>query len=51
MVVPSLVFFIALPVLMRRGLQFVPALLLACAITAVAYVAWIAVSRGLGFTV
>lgn len=49
-VVPSLVFFIALPVLMRSGLQFVPALLLACAITAVAYAAWIAAARGLGFT-
>lgn len=49
-VVPSIVFFVALPVLMRSGLQFAPALLLACAITAVAYAAWIAVARGLGFT-
>jgi hypothetical protein len=49
-VVPSLVFFVALPLLMRAGLAFVPALLLACAITALAYAAWIGVARALGFT-
>jgi hypothetical protein len=49
-VVPSLVFFIALPVLMRAGMVFVPALLVACAITAVAYAAWIGIARALGFS-
>jgi hypothetical protein len=50
-VVPSLVFFIALPLLLRSGLVFVPALLVACAITAVAYAAWIGLARALGLSV
>jgi hypothetical protein len=50
-VVPSLVFFIALPLLLRSGIVFAPALLLACAITAVAYAAWIGVARALGLSV
>ncbi len=49
-VLPSLVFFIALPLLMRSGLVFAPALLIACAITAVAYAAWIGIARAFGFT-
>lgn len=47
-IVPSLVFFVALPVGLRSGLGFVPALLIACCVTAVAYAAWIAAARVLG---
>lgn len=39
LVVPSLVFFIALPLLLKQGMQFWLALLLACAATAVGYAA------------
>jgi hypothetical protein len=48
-VLPSVVFFVALPVALRRGLDFWPALLVACAATALAYAAWIAAARRLGF--
>lgn len=41
-VLPSLIFFIALPTLIRSGLSFVPALLLSCVITALAYSAYAA---------
>jgi uncharacterized membrane protein (GlpM family) len=37
MVVPSLVLFISLPVFLRRGMDFWPALGAACALTVVAY--------------
>jgi hypothetical protein len=47
-VLPSLVFFVALP-LALRSIGFWPALALACALTAVAYSAWIGAARWLGF--
>lgn len=47
-VVPSLVFFVALP-LALRDLGFWPALALACAVTAAAYGVWIGGARLLGF--
>lgn len=47
-IVPSLVFFVVLPLGLRR-LDFWPALLLACAATAIAYAAWVWVARALGF--
>jgi uncharacterized membrane protein (GlpM family) len=47
-IVPSLVFFVALPVALRAGLGFTVSLLLACAVTAVAYGAWIWAARALG---
>jgi L-lactate permease len=47
-IVPSLVFFVALPVALRQGVDFWPALLLACAVTAVAYAAWVLTGRSLG---
>lgn len=47
-VVPSLVFFVALPVGLRSGLAFAPALALACALTALAYGAWVAAAHALG---
>ena len=40
-IVPSLVFFVVLPVALRHGVAFAPALLLACAATAFAYAAWV----------
>ena len=46
-VVPSVVFFVALPLLLR-SLGFWPSLVLACAVTALAYGVWIWVARRLG---
>ena len=45
---PSVVFFVALPLALRRGFGFWPSLLLACAATAAAYAAWVGVGRRLG---
>jgi hypothetical protein len=47
-VVPSVVFFVALPLGLRSDLGFWPALLLACAATAVAYAVWLLAARRLG---
>ncbi|HEU4691657.1 MAG TPA: DUF3147 family protein [Vicinamibacterales bacterium] len=49
-IVPSLVFFVVLP-LGLRSLDFWPALALACAATALSYAAWIAAARVLGFEI
>lgn len=46
-VVPSFVFFVALPVALR-SVGFWPALLFACAATAVAYGVWVLAARRLG---
>jgi hypothetical protein len=46
-IVPSLVFFVVLP-LTLRALGFWPALLVACAATALAYAAWVGAARKLG---
>lgn len=45
---PSLVFFVVLPVALGRGLAFVPALLLAAALTTAAYALWVGAARALG---
>ena len=47
-IVPSLVFFVVLPLALRGGVEFWPALLLACAATAVAYAGWIGAARAFG---
>lgn len=47
MVIPSLSFFIALPLLLKH-LKFYPSLLIAAAITAVAYFLWMMVIRKVG---
>ena len=47
-IVPSLVFFVVLPVALRRGVDFWPALLLACLSTGAAYAAWIWAVRRAG---
>ncbi len=46
-IVPSVVFFVALPLLLR-SLDFWPALLLACAATAVGYAIWVWLARRIG---
>jgi F0F1-type ATP synthase assembly protein I len=46
-IVPSLVFFVALPLLLRGGLTFWLSLLLASTATAVAYGAWVLTGRAL----
>jgi uncharacterized membrane protein (GlpM family) len=48
-VVPSLVFFVALPVFIDLGARVPLALVLASAATAVAYAAYLGAARGLGF--
>ena len=47
-IVPSLLFFVVLPVAVHRGVDFWPALGLACAATACAYGIWVAGARLLG---
>ena len=47
-VVPSLVFFVALPLALRGGMEFWPALGVACVATAAAYAAWLGAARALG---
>lgn len=47
-IVPSLVFFVAFPLALRR-FDFWPSLLLACAATALAYGIWVWAVRRLGF--
>ena len=47
-IVPSLVFFVVLPLALRT-LDFWPSLALACVATAVSYAAWIGTARLLGF--
>ncbi len=47
-VLPSLVFFLTLPLLLKLGLRFVPAMLLSSAIMALAYSVYTVVLRRLG---
>jgi uncharacterized membrane protein (GlpM family) len=47
-IVPSLVFFVVLP-LALRSFAFWPSLALACAATALSYAAWVGTARLLGF--
>lgn len=48
-IVPSLIFFVVLPLALRGGVAFWPALLLACGATALGYAVWIGAARRLGF--
>lgn len=48
-VVPSVVFFVALPLAMRK-MAFGWALLVACALTAVAYALWVWAARRIGLS-
>jgi hypothetical protein len=47
-VLPSLLFFLVLPLLLRAGFRFVPALALACAAMAAAYAGYAALLGRLG---
>jgi predicted permease len=47
-IVPSLVFFVVLPLALQRGVDFWPALLLACGATGVSYALWVLVGRRFG---
>lgn len=49
-VLPSLVFFIALPTFIKLGLGFVPALVLSCVVMALAYSAYAALLGRFGMT-
>jgi uncharacterized membrane protein (GlpM family) len=49
-IVPSLVFFVVLPLALRSDLSFWAALPLACAATALAYAAWVLLGRWLGLS-
>lgn len=48
-IVPSLAFFVALPLLIRAGIGVPPAIVGACAVTAVVYALYILGVRWLGF--
>ena len=48
-VVPSLLFFVVLPVALRGGVGFWPSLALACAVTAIGYAVWVWAATRLGF--
>jgi hypothetical protein len=50
-VLPSLLFFLLLPALLRAGVRFAPAMLVACAGMAVAYAAYAWVLRRLGVAI
>ena len=47
-VIPSLVFFIALPVLLKTGMNFWLSLILSCVITAISYFGYIILLKKLG---
>lgn len=47
-IVPSLVFFVVLPLALRGGIGFWPALLLACAAAGVSYAVWVWAGRRVG---
>jgi hypothetical protein len=49
-VAPSLPMFLLIPVLLRRGMGFWPALLLGCALTVVLYLAVVLIARRLGIS-
>ena len=50
-VLPSLLFFIALPLLLRTGLKFGVSLLFASAIMFVGYTIYVAIMKKMGFTI
>jgi uncharacterized membrane protein (GlpM family) len=47
-VVPSLVFFVVLPLALRSGVSFWVSLLLASAVTAASYAVWVWIARRVG---
>lgn len=47
-VLPSIVFFVALPLLLRSGLPFVASLALSCAVMALGYAGYVVTLRALG---
>lgn len=49
-VLPSLVFFLALPLLLKAGMSFTPALLLSCTVMIVTYWLYTLALRGLGIS-
>lgn len=51
LVLPSLTLLVALPLLLRKGVPFVPSLLIAVALTAASYTAMLAVLKWLGIEV
>ena len=51
MVLPSLTLFIALPILLRRGLPFAPSLLVSIALTVASYWAMVLILRRFGIEI
>ncbi len=51
LIVPSLAFFVALPLLIRLGIGVPLAIVAACAVTAVVYAAYVLGARWLGFDI
>ena len=50
-IVPSVVFLIALPVALRNGVGFIASITLAIVLTVVAYAIWIVVARAIGIKI
>lgn len=48
LVLPSLILFIALPLLLRRGVAFAPSLAIACALTVAGYFAMLVILKRFG---
>lgn len=48
LVLPSLILFVALPLMLRRGVAFAPALAASCALTVAGYFAMLALLKRLG---
>lgn len=51
LVLPSLVLFIALPILLKNGVSFYPSLALACALTAASYLLLLVAAKYLGISI
>lgn len=51
LVLPSLILFVALPLLLRRGLTFVPSLAVACGLTVAAYFVMLALLKRFGIEI
>jgi len=48
LVLPSLILFVVLPLMLRRGIAFAPSLAISCALTVTGYLAMIAVLKRFG---
>ena len=50
-IVPSLAFFVVLPLALRSGISFWASMLLACMATGASYAAWVVAARRIGLSI